>query len=98
MVILSAATLILVSVFTGLVAWRLYRMARELQADLMPVIAAIQDTADTVRDTTGYVGKRAVSPALGVVGAASGALELYGQLRELYRGLRRSDAEDSGGS
>lgn len=96
MVILAASSLVLVSVFAALVVWRLYRLGRVLHADLQPVIASLRQTADTVRDATSFTSGRAVSPAVGVIGAASGAFEVVRLLKQFYRGLRRD--EGSGGA
>jgi hypothetical protein len=102
MVILAAATVIVVSAFVALVAWRLYRMGRELQHDVEPVVESMRVTADTVRDTTSFVGSGAVSPAVSVIGLGGGArhmARLVNQARlNAKRKKKQAEATDGPGS
>ncbi len=97
MVILAAAVIIATSAFIALVAWRLYRIMRELQHDVEPVVASMRDTADTVTKTTAFVGSGAVSPAVSVVGFAGGLAHLA-RVVDQARRARRSPKDTSGGS
>ena len=87
LIILAAAGVIVVSLFTALVSWQVYRLARELRDQLQPILESLQDTAETVRDTAEFMGGRVVSPAVSVFGAAAGARGVLGLLREFYKGI-----------
>jgi hypothetical protein len=88
-VILAATALILVSIMTGLVLWQLIRLAREVRDQVKPILDSLQQTAETVRDTAGFVGGRVVSPAVTVVGAAAGARSVMQLLRQFYSSFEK---------
>lgn len=89
LLILAAAAVILAAGFGGLVAWQLYRLGREVHSELQPLLASLQDTADTVRNTAGFVSERMVSPAEGAVGMAASAFGVFQLVQELYKNRRR---------
>jgi hypothetical protein len=75
--------------FTALVAWQLYRLGREVYVEIQPLLASMQDTADTVRNTAGFVSERLYTRE-GVVGVAAGAVGLAQHVRDAYRDLKRT--------
>lgn len=97
MVILAAAVIIVTSAFVALVAWRLYRIGKELQHDVEPVVGSMRETADTVTKTTSFVGSGAVSPVVSVVGFAGGLAHLA-RVVDQARRARSKAKQASGGS
>lgn len=93
MIMLAAASVIVSSVFVALIAWRLYRLSREMQHDFEPIVASMQETADTMRDTSEFVGSGAVSPAVSVIGVASGIQHV---VRAVQRFTRQSHSSNGG--
>lgn len=99
-IILAAAALILVTIFLAMVAWQLYKLAKEVHADSSPLLDAVTATALTIRDTVDYVNARVVLPAADTAGEAvelrnvarSGPL---GQLRYFGKGMRKAQQADA---
>jgi hypothetical protein len=89
LVILAAAAVTLTSLLGAVLGWRLYRLARELQADLQPIIEAAQETADTVRGTAGFVSDRMVAPATTAAASAAGLYSMFRLLGEFYAHSKR---------
>lgn len=87
-VILAAAALILVCGYLGLVAWQVYRLARELGTEIQPILASAQRSAETVENTAGFLASRYTTPA---AAASNTALGLFG-LYQLYRRTRADQA------
>jgi hypothetical protein len=110
MVILAAASVIVMSVFVALVAWRLYVIGRELQVELQPVIETMNQTANTVRDSSSFVAGHTVPPPVGAIGVAAGVYQLYVLVRQFSASMKEGNAalavdalagdsiEDTGGS
>jgi len=97
LVVAAASALVVASLFGGLVAWRLWRLLREARHDAAPVIAALTDVANTVRDTARYVSERVAVPAadrLGAVRTARAATSgsLGARLRRVNAALRGDGA------
>lgn len=97
MVILAAAVVIVTSAFVALVFWRIYRIGRELQHDVEPVVGSMRETADTVSKTSSFVGSGAVSPVVSVVGFAGGLTHLARVVDRVRRERSRAK-QASGGS
>ncbi len=89
MVILAAAALILMSAFGALVFWQLYRLGRELQAEMQPILASVQDTTDTVRGTAEFVSQRMSSRFSGLVALGYSAKSFYQLIQQFVNGLRQ---------
>jgi tellurite resistance protein TehA-like permease len=87
MVILSAASLIVVCVFTALVVWRLYKLAKEVRGQLEPIIGSMGRTADTVKVSGSFMTTRQVPSPMAAVGVAAGTYHLYNMLRMFQRGM-----------
>ncbi len=87
-VILAAAALILVCGYIGLVAWQIYRLARDLGVELEPIVASAQRSAETVESTAGFLSGRYTTPA---TAASNTALGLYG----MYQLFRRARADQA---
>lgn len=92
MVILAAAALILMSGFGALVLWQLYRLGREMQAEMQPILASVQDTTDTVRGTAEFVSQRMSERYSGLVALAYSARTFYHLVQQFVRGLRQMSA------
>lgn len=71
MVMLAAAAVVATSVFLALVGWQLYRLGKDVYVEIQPLLASMQDTADTVRHTAGFVNERLYARD-GAVGVAAG--------------------------
>jgi len=91
LVILAAAAVITMSAVTVLVGWQLWRLGKELKAELQPILDSVQHTADTVQDTASFMGQRAIPPTANAVGLTTGAVRLYRSLETFYQGMRRDD-------
>lgn len=89
MVILAAAALILMSAFGALVLWQLYRLGREMQAEMQPILISMQDTTDTVRGTAEFVSQRMSEKFSGLVALAYSARTFYHLVQQFVRGLRQ---------
>ena len=96
-VILAAASMVLASLFLGLVGWQLWRLARDLRDEAHPVVGSVQEIAVAVRDTATFVkGRVSTLPQLGS-GGGGGADATAGtkrggtvrQLQRFYRGTRQ---------
>jgi len=89
MVVLASAALMLASVFGALVVWQVYRLARELRAEVQPILASVQETTETVRDTTAFVGRRMSSRMSALVSLGASARGAYRLVGQFYGDLRR---------
>jgi len=96
LIILAATALVLTSLFASLIAWQLYRLAREVHDEVKPILASVQATADTVRGTADYVGERFVVPAAGAVGVAAQVTGAYQLVQQFYRGMGRGSRRKGG--
>jgi archaellum component FlaG (FlaF/FlaG flagellin family) len=88
MVILAAASVISTALFAGLVAWQLYRLAKEMRDEAQPIIDSVETTAKTVQGTAEFVNHRTVPPVVTAVGLGSTVFSVYRQLQMFYRGIR----------
>lgn len=86
MVILAATALVVLSLFAALVLWQLYRLGRELYTQVQPVVESMNETAETVKGTAGFMSDRLASPATSVASVSAGTYGLFGYLRALRRG------------
>lgn len=96
LIIMSALALLVSLGFVSLVAWQIYRLVREFRAEVAPIIMALQDTAETVRDASDFVGSRLVTPAADALGDAAnstGILRLIGRMSGRGRAPRVQDKE-----
>ena len=83
LIIMSALALLVSLTFVSLVAWQIYRLVRDFREEVAPIVRAIQDTAETVRDASDFVGTRLVAPAADALGDAAdstGILRLIGRM------------------
>ena len=92
----SFAVLVLVAVlvFTvvlGLASRALLRTLRSvLKDDLRPLLDSAQQTVQTVRGTTTFIGEKAVSPIIRVFGVVAGARRAVGVVTGVV-GRRKDD-------
>ncbi|MCB0217351.1 MAG: hypothetical protein H6648_10995 [Caldilineae bacterium] len=96
MVILAALALVCLSGFGAWTVWQLYRLARELQAELRPILDSLHGTSESVRGVTTFVNRQMVSPTSGAISlgfAARGLLQLAGQFYGELRGGGGSGGE-----
>jgi hypothetical protein len=82
MIIVAAASLLVTLLFVSIVAWQLYKFAMEFREEVSPIVVALQDTAETVRDTSDFIGTRLVVPA---TDATASAADSAGILKLLAR-------------
>lgn len=97
LIITSALALLVSLTFVSLIAWQIYRLVREFRKEIAPIIMAIQDTAETVRDASDFVGTRLVTPAADALGGAAdstGILRLIGRLNGRGGSGRAVQSED----
>jgi hypothetical protein len=92
MIILAAAALVLMSLFAVVVLWQLYRLGKELSAEVQPVIESMQETTETVKGTAGFMSDRMSSPASSVVSVSASSYGLVGYLRSLRRAPPPADS------
>jgi hypothetical protein len=100
-VILAAAAVIVVSAFTAMVVWRLYKLALQVRAEMEPIMESMGRTAETVETSGAFMsGQKLRGPALtgglplerrmpspvAAFGLAAGAFQLFNMARELQRG------------
>ena len=79
MIIVAAAALLVTLAFLSVLSWQLYKFALEFREEVQPIVAALQDTAETVRGTSDFVGNRLVIPTADTMDSAaesSGILKL----------------------
>lgn len=85
-VILAAAGLILACGYAALVAWQVYRFAKDLSVQLEPILISAQQSAQTVENTAGFLSNRFTTPANAATNTALGMFGLF----QLYRQARQS--------
>lgn len=88
MVILATSALVVMSLFGALVLWQLYRLGRELHAEMQPILASAQETAETVRGTAQFVSHRMTSRVSAAVSLGYTAHSFYQLVQQFYHGLR----------
>ena len=89
MVILAASALVAMSVFGVLVLWQLYRLGRELHSEMQPILASVQDTAETVHGAARFISGRMSERVSAVVSLGYTAHAFYQLVQQFYRGLGR---------
>lgn len=93
MVILSALALVVMSLFSTWVAWQLYRLGRELQAELRPILDSVQGTTDSVRGVGQFVNKQLVAPASGAISLGVSLRGILALILQFYRSLRSGTSD-----
>jgi hypothetical protein len=77
----------IVTILIGLTARALLRSAQDMLNDsVKPAVTSIRDAAETVRGTTEFVGKTAVTPIVRGYGIAAGVKRGIGMLAGFRRG------------
>ncbi len=94
MIILAALVTVLAGSLSALVAWRLYRLALALRGEIEPILASLNETAATVRDSSVFVQRSHLPSPVTTVGLLAGGLRFV----RLVRRLRRTTDEDSSGA
>ena len=82
-IILATGTLIPVAVFCALIAWQIYRLAREAYEEVKPLIASLRTSVESVEHTASFMADRMVSPASGALSSAAGAWGILQYVRTL---------------
>jgi hypothetical protein len=82
LIIVAAAALLVTLAFLSIVGWQLYKLALEFREEVAPIVVALQDTAETVRGTSDFVGNRLVIPT---ADTAAGMANSTGLLKLLAR-------------
>lgn len=99
LLILSTVALIAVSGFMAAVGWQLYRLGRDLYREMLPILASLRNSADSVKAVTAFVNQQMVSPARGAVSLGLTARGLYQAGADLLRSARAErDRGASGGA
>ncbi len=100
LIITSALALLVSLTFVSLVAWQIYKLVREFRKEIAPIIMAIQDTAETVRDASDFVGSRLVTPAADALGDAADSTGILRLIRRMsgrggFSRATRSDGKEA---
>ncbi len=72
-IILVAVESLVIGVLLAVLVIQLARLLKFLREELLPIIAAAQDTVGTVRGTTTFVGDHIVQPVVTISSYAAGA-------------------------
>jgi len=92
MLILSTLALLVLTGFMGYVGWQLYRLGRELHAEIKPILASLQGTSDSVRAVTAFVNQQMVGPARGALSLGISARGLLQAGTDVFQALRSGKA------
>lgn len=79
-IILVAIESIVIGVLLSVLVIQLARLSKLLREELLPILAATQDTVGTVRGTTTFVGDHVVQPVVTISSYAAGARGALGAL------------------
>ncbi|MBK8049734.1 MAG: hypothetical protein IPK16_23085 [Anaerolineales bacterium] len=63
-IIFLALESIVILAFMGILIWQIYKLARMLQTEVLPMMRDVQDTLSTVRGTTNFMSEHVVSPVM----------------------------------
>lgn len=96
MVILAALALLLMSAFASYAVFQLYRLGRELHAELQPILRSVQGTSDSLRGLSSFVSQQLVSPASSAISLGITSRGLIRSAGRLYSRLRQSDTSPGG--
>ena len=83
LIVLSAVALLTTTTFVALVAWQIYRLFREFREEASPILMALQDTAETVRNTSDFVGSHLVNPTAQAVGEVADSTGIWRLVQRL---------------
>jgi hypothetical protein len=87
-IVFLAIEALIVTLLLGVVAALLWRLVSMIQREIKPVLASMQQTANTVRGTTEFVSDNLVSPMIKVSSFASGVM---GAIKAMMVQLRRKE-------
>jgi hypothetical protein len=79
-IILVAVESLVIGVLLSVLVIQLARLSKLMREELLPILAAMQDTAGTVRGTTTFVGDHVVQPVVTISSYAAGARGALGAL------------------
>ncbi len=98
LIILAALATVLAASFGTLVAWRLYRLALTMRGEIEPILASLNETAATVRDSSTFVRQSRMPSPMTTVGMLTGGLRLVRMVRQLRKagGVDEGDAASAG--
>jgi hypothetical protein len=96
MVILAALALLLMSAFASYAVWQLYRLGREVHAELQPILQSVQGTSESLRGVTSFVSQQLVSPASSAISLGFTARGLIRSASRVYAQLRQGDKRPGG--
>lgn len=88
LLILSTVSLIALSGFMAAVGWQLYRLGRALYREMLPILASLRNSADSVKAVTAFVNHQMVSPARGAISLGLTARGFYQAGADLLRSVR----------
>lgn len=94
LIILAALATILAAGFASIVFWRLYRLAREIRAQLEPIVASVDRTAATLRDSSAFVKRSRVPAPVTTIGLLMAGIRFLRLVRSL-RGHAASEGRES---
>ena len=95
LLLLSTLALLVLAGFMAYVGWQLYRLGRDLHAEIKPILASLQGTSDSVRAVTTFVNQQMVSPARGTLSLVLSARGLFQVGNQVVQALRsgKTDGE-----
>lgn len=91
-VILAAAAVVAASVIGAALAWQLYRLGRQLYADVQPILDSVYGTSETVRNTAQFMGSRMHERAGAALAIVHTSRTLTLLVRDFYKGIPPSPA------
>ncbi len=74
--------------------WQLYRLVKLLEQEIKPLVASLQDTAQTVQGTAHFVNESVVTPTVKVTAAAAAAKQTVRFLWKTKMGFARKGKEE----
>lgn len=86
-VILAAAAIVVAAAFGAGVAWRLYRLGRQLYDDLQPILDSVHGTSETVRSTAQFMETRMHERAGAALAIVHTSRTLTVLVRDFYKGI-----------
>lgn len=97
LLILSTVALLTLSGFMAYVGWQLYRLGRDLHREMLPILASLRSSSDSVKAVTAFVNQQMVSPARGAVSLGLTVRGLYQAGGDWLRSLQALRARSAGG-
>lgn len=88
-IILVALAALAANILLALVALKLWSLARDLRAEVTPILQSVTNAASTVRGTTTLLGATVIAPMARLAGMAAGIATFVRAVLTLSRSGRR---------